>query len=196
MKKIRKHKSAQVVPTHQRNTPARKPRLAYTVWHAYLGLVSILSFIQFLARLPPQVELSKSETLDPADALTALFTVSPHGPLPISNVHAYCDVHDIGLSSRFRFLEAFSVAGGQSSFVGNGDQWTIPCPFNERIKASEGTRVLWADVTVRVTFDYFGSLWHGTKYQRFKTETNKDGLNIWLAVPSPRNYRPVGAILE
>lgn len=196
MKKSRKRRPTPVVSTSQK-TLALKLRIGwFRLWKAFVALVSILCFSQFVVWFRPQLELSKSETLDPSDALTARFDVTGRGPLSISNVQAYCDTRDIALSNRYRFVSPLIFKGEHVAFLGKGDRWTIPCAFQQLVHAPEGTRLLYGDITVRITYDYLGSLFHGTTYQRFKTETNEQSVSIWRAVPSPKGYRPEGPIIE
>jgi hypothetical protein len=196
MKKNRKRKPRPVVSMPPRKTLAPKLRIWSRFWKAFAALVSISCFIQLLFSVRPLVELSKSETLDPDNALTARFDVTSRGPLSISNVQAYCDTHEVALSNRHRFVGPITFKGEHVAFLDNGDHWAIPCAFGQLVHADEGTRLLYGDITVRVTYDYLHSLFHGTTYRRFKTEPNKEGVNIWLAVPSLKGYGSKGPIME
>ena|SRR5690348_304233 len=191
MAKRQIRKSNHVPPAPRRSvSTARRWRKIRYFWLLFVASVTMLSALQLNDWLSPQVEFAKGETLDPENALSTRFVVTNRSPFALSNVQSYCDVHDVRLRSTYRF-RGLRLMAARASFLGKGDQWSVICPLT----VPEGNGAQLADVTLQITFDYLGSMLHRTRYQRFATRADKQGVNIWVPIPSPKDYRATGPII-
>jgi hypothetical protein len=185
-KKIQNQNTA--VP--RRSVPHVKTWKIRYLWPLFVASVTIVSAFQLKDWLSPQVEFSMGGTLDPENALTARFIVTNRSPFALSNVQSYCNIHELTLKETFRLL-GLRLMGARVPFLAKGDQSSVICPLN----VPDGNGAQSADVTIQVTFDYLGSLLHGTRYQRFTTRTDKQGINVWVPTPSPKGYQAPGPVI-
>jgi hypothetical protein len=155
------------------------------VWGTILAVATLIGVPAALLTLLPRITVTPSDPVDPANSLSASFTIANNNFIPLRHVTAYVSVgqivstgHDLDPSFIPGFKNRLFLDRWQNHYLGVDEKFTItPNDIIHKDQASD------ADIAIAVEYHVWILPWSNEKTFRFRTERQSDGKVYWYSAP-------------